>query len=45
MNGLLTVVHRDFATRKDQLILQVEILKRFWAIIKNTEVNTTYGIN
>ena len=38
-------VNRDFATRKDQLIPQVEILKRFCGIIQNTEVNTTYGID
>ena len=38
-------VNRDFATRKDQLIPQVEILKRFRGIIQNTEVKTTYGID
>ena len=38
-------VNRDFANRKEQLVPQLEILKRFRCVIQNTNVETTFGIH
>ena len=38
-------INRDFANRKDQLIPQVEILKRFRCLIQNTEASELSGID